>query len=140
MTKPSPRRILMAEDNPHDHYLLLEAFSTERLDVDVQCVSDGNQLLSRLRGLRNSADNAFHLVLLDVNLPCLSAEEVLSILRSEHKTVDVPIVVLSSMVPDQQKHRLAELGVHTILSKPLDLDEYLELAKTLDSIIQNATS
>lgn len=128
----------MAEDNPHDHYLLLEAFSTEQLDVDVQCVSDGNQLLSRLRGLRNSADNNFHLVLLDVNLPCLSAEEVLSILRSEQNTVDVPIVVLSSMVPDQQKHRLAELGVHTILSKPLDLDEYLELAKTLDSIIQDA--
>ena len=128
MTNPeTARRILLAEDNPHDQFLLEESFAAENLNVQIDSVSDGDQLIERLR----AAAGSYSVIVLDAHLPKRSAEEVLAVLQAEQGQLPVPVVVLTSLLPEAQKIRFQELGVRAILTKPLDLDEYLVLARTI---------
>jgi CheY-like chemotaxis protein len=128
-------RILLAEDNPQDVYLLKEAFEVENLDVELDCVSDGDELLTRL--LRIAADDGdkYDLVLLDSHLPRRDTEDVLVILQSQQKSLSVPVIVLTSLISEPDKVRLLDLGVNEVLSKPLDLNEYFSLVRQLNSVL-----
>jgi two-component system sensor histidine kinase/response regulator len=128
-------RILLAEDNPYDALLLKEAFRAENLEVELDCVTDGEQLLTRLLGLGRDGRSSYDLVVLDSHLPRRSAEDVLSILESQSKRISVPVVVLTSLISDQSKSRLLELGVSNVFSKPLELNEYFALVRQLNSIL-----
>ncbi len=77
----------------------------------------------------------YGLILLDAHLPRLSSEEVLSRLLAERVEVPVPILVISSLMAESQKRRFLELGARSILVKPLDLDEYIALARNLHSMM-----
>jgi DNA-binding response OmpR family regulator len=71
------------------------------------------------------------LILLELNLPRRTAEEVLQTLRTENVRLDLPVTVLSSPISNEQSANLRELGVQSILVKPVDLDGYFELARDL---------
>jgi CheY-like chemotaxis protein len=129
-------RILLAEDNPQDVFLLQEAFTNANLTVEIQSVNDGDELLKRLLREEPSAPPSIDLVLLDVRLPRRTAPEVLQMLRARRPHFDVPIVVLSSLISPQDRARFVELGTREVLSKPLDLEDYVGMAKTLYSFIR----
>jgi CheY-like chemotaxis protein len=65
------------------------------------------------------------LVLLDLHLPDIPGEEVLSQLRKEASCRDIPIVVLSADATPGQVDRLVAAGAHAYLTKPLDLKLFL---------------
>ena len=123
----------MAEDNPEDALLLEESFRAENLPVVIECVSDGEQLLNRLRQ-PGFALNHYSLIVLDAHLPRRSAEEVLATLHAGQGALHVPVVILSSMISDSQRDQFLQLGVAAVITKPLDLDEYIALARTLYAI------
>ena len=133
---PSPPRILLAEDNPQDVFLLKEAFSNERLNVELECVGNGDDLLDRLRLVAGGAPiHPVGLLLLDAHLPRRNAEEVLAVLREEKTVLEFPIVVLTTLISEPERIRLLGLGVREVLSKPLDLNEYYKLAQHLNSML-----
>jgi DNA-binding response OmpR family regulator len=128
-------RILLAEDNPQDVFLLKEAFEAEKLDVELDCVTDGDELLARLLGIAADDTNAYGLVLLDSHLPRRDTEDVLAILQEQQKSLSMPVIVLTSLISEQDKGRLLDLGVNEVLSKPLDLNEYFSLVRQLNSLL-----
>jgi two-component system, sensor histidine kinase and response regulator len=134
-TNPPNRRILLAEDNPQDVILLTEAFVAEKLDIDIDCVPDGDQLLARLAGLKGDGSGSYGMVLLDVHLPRRSAEEVLILLNAQQRRLGIPMIVLSTLISEQEKTKLLNLGVTDVLSKPFDLNEYFALARKLASFL-----
>jgi DNA-binding response OmpR family regulator len=131
-------RILLAEDNPQDVFLLKEAFEAEELDIKLDCVSDGDQLLTRLLALGGQDPNSYHLVLLDSHLPRRTAEDVLTIVNARQQRFDTPIIVLTNLISEQEKGRLVCLGVKEVFAKPLDLNEYASLVRQLNSILDGA--
>jgi CheY-like chemotaxis protein len=131
---PAPvRRILVAEDNPQDFFLLKEAFQGEALEVELDCLTDGDQLLERLLELADESSPSYGLVLLDAHLPRRTAEEVLKMLQLARKSLSIPVIVLTTLLSDKDKARLRNAGVSEVLSKPLDLTEYFSLAQHLNS-------
>jgi len=128
-------RILLAEDNPQDEFLLREALVNEGVKVELDCVQDGDELLKRLIQLDRDEAPCYGLVLLDAHLPRRNAGEVLSILSADNKSLNLPVVVLTTMLSEQDKAHLLALGVREVLSKPLDLNEYFSLARRLKSIL-----
>ena len=61
------------------------------------------------------------LILLDVNLPDISGSEVLRRLRSDARTADIPVVVVSAdATQDRVRHLLAS-GAAAYLTKPIDV-------------------
>ncbi|HEY3742738.1 MAG TPA: response regulator [Bryobacteraceae bacterium] len=130
--KARGRKILLAEDNPQDVFLLTEAFLTENIPVQIDCVEDGDQLLTLLTG---DGCGSYGLAVLDAHLPKRSAEEVLTLLGRQQKRPSMPLIILTTLASNQEKDRLMELGVKEILAKPFDLNEYFALAKKLGALL-----
>ena len=75
-------RILVAEDNPADIYLLREALSLAANDVDLLVVSDGEEALEYVQRQGRFQDAIVpDLVVLDLNLPKSDGSDVLRCIR-----------------------------------------------------------
>ncbi|HXC19511.1 MAG TPA: ATP-binding protein [Acidimicrobiales bacterium] len=84
-----------------------------------------------------------NLILLDVHLTDIHGFEVLERLQGDSRTIDIPVVVLSADATTWQRRRFRNAGVNEYLSKPLDLqqlldviDQYLGAGAASDAIAQ----
>jgi CheY-like chemotaxis protein len=66
------------------------------------------------------------LVLLDLHLPDIQGDEVLRRLRADPRTAEIPVVVVSADATRASNDRLRALGADAYLSKPIDVEEFLE--------------
>ena len=71
-------RILLAEDNPADVYLIEEALRENGVEFDMTVAEDGEQALTMLADPARQLD----VVLLDLNMPKRGGSEVLEKLRA----------------------------------------------------------
>ena len=89
--------ILLVEDNPGDIVLTRLAFEKAKMVNRLHVVTDGE---SALRFLRAEGEFAGRrrpdLVLLDLNLPGLSGQDVLEELKADPALKTIPVVVLTS--------------------------------------------
>ena len=67
------------------------------------------------------------LVLLDLNLPDIGGKEVLSRIRSDPATAEIPVVILTADATMGLKERLLTAGATAFLTKPFDLDQFFEV-------------
>lgn len=125
---------MLAEDNPHDRFLLEECFVSASIPVQIDWAADGQTALDRLLDGSQQAE-PYSLVILDANLPRKAAHTILEELQAAGRSAGAPVVVLSSMVTGQRKQNLLALGVHSVMKKPLDLAEYDQLALDLSAIM-----
>lgn len=77
------------------------------------------------------------LVLLDLHLPDAGGFDVLTTLKKDHATADVPVVILSADASTHLEERLMQAGAAQYLTKPLDIGEVLTL---LDDITAMRTT
>lgn len=72
-----------------------------------------------------------HLILLDIMLPDISGEQVLERLRSNGKTANTKVVVISGVLDESRVKRLANLGVGAFIEKPFSLRKMVDLVTTV---------
>jgi CheY-like chemotaxis protein len=65
------------------------------------------------------------LILLDLNFPDISGEEVLRRLKEDPRTRGIPVVVISADTARRQIEAMLEAGAHDYISKPLDVPSFL---------------
>lgn len=123
--------ILMVEDNPADVDLTLSAFAQARFTNKVHVARDGVEALDFLfcRGQFASrhADDAPHMILLDLNLPRLNGVEVLRRIKGETRTQDIPVVVLTASNRDRDITECRQLGANVYITKPVSLQRLCEV-------------
>jgi CheY-like chemotaxis protein len=117
MEQTAKRVVLCIEDN-RVNVALLRAILEVRSDLELITALQG-QLGIDLAGKHLPA-----LILLDLHLPDLSGQEVLSKLRSSPDTQDIPVIVTSADASPARIHELLEQGANAYLSKPLDIVEF----------------
>ena len=78
-------------------------------------------------GVELAREHRPELILLDLHLPDLAGEQVLRRLRSDARTADLPIVVVSADATPSSVERLRVIGANAYLTKPLDVDEFLRV-------------
>jgi CheY-like chemotaxis protein/anti-sigma regulatory factor (Ser/Thr protein kinase) len=71
-------------------------------------------------------------ILLDLHLPDVAGTEVLRRLKLDPRTRATPVIVISADATHSQMDVLSQLGAHAYLTKPLDVDRFLE---TLDGVL-----
>lgn len=108
-------KILIVEDDPNIHELLIDIFKTH---TTYQCTSvySGTEAMLMLK------QDAFDLMILDLILPGLSGEEVLVASRESHRG---GIIVLSAKTAIEDKVELLGLGADDYLTKPFHQAELL---------------
>jgi len=123
--------ILMVEDDPADIELTLQAFKQARFTNKVQVARDGVEALDFLfcRGqfAGRNAEDAPHMILLDLNLPRVNGVEVLRRIKSEKRTQDIPVVVLTASDRDRDIAECRQLGAKAYITKPVNIQRLCEV-------------
>ena len=125
------QRVLVIEDSKTDVFLILEALESAGVRADIDVVHDGQ---AALRFLDEEAQPA--LVLLDLNLPRYSGHEILRHIRSNLRTKDVAVLVVTSSALSQDREELTALGFEAYFQKPSDYEAFLKLGPLVKGLLE----
>ena len=128
----SLRRILLAEDSPHDAELTIEALADSHLANTVDLVRDGAEALDYLyrRGAYSDRENVNPTVLLlDLKMPKVDGLEVLRQIKCDPRLKTIPVVIMTSSREEQDLVLSYELGVNAYVVKPVEFGGFVEAVK-----------
>lgn len=114
------RTVLCIEDNP-SNIKLVETIFADRPEVTLLVATQGSL------GLELAREHRPALILLDVNLSDIPGEEVLRRLRSDARTADIAIVMVSADATPGQIRRLRRAGADDYLTKPFEIAQFLAI-------------
>ena len=116
----SGRSILLVEDSADDAALMVRAFRSEGLAVDVNVAFDGDEALARLLDSSRRLTAALPaVVLLDLKLPGIDGFEVLRRIRTDPATRHLPVVILTSSTEPGDLVRAYQMGANSYVRKPM---------------------
>jgi signal transduction histidine kinase/CheY-like chemotaxis protein len=116
-------KVLVAEDNPIN--VLVVRRVVEREGHEVVVVSNGKAAVEAFSA------GSFDLVLMDVQMPVLDGISATRQLRELPAGRTVPVVALTASVMPSDLERLREVGVRTVLPKPVDFAHLREVLATV---------
>jgi two-component system, chemotaxis family, response regulator Rcp1 len=119
-----PVLIFLAEDHFPDVALIKEALQHAGLNFEIDRAEDGALAIQSL--LARDAIGRPDVIIIDLNLPKKTGFDVLAALPRNPVLARVPVVVLTSSNSERDRVRAIELGATAFLSKPQDLQEFLE--------------
>ena len=124
--------ILLIEDNPADVELTRQCFLESRISNEIHAVADSDSTMAFLgrSGPYTTAPRP-DLVLLDLNLPGIDGREILAAIKRDPDLQTIPVVVLTTSDADDDILEAYRLQANSYLRKPVDLDEFIELANVL---------
>jgi two-component system, chemotaxis family, response regulator Rcp1 len=129
-----PVEILLVEDNPGDVRLTREALKEGKVNNNLYVANDGVEALRFLR-----REDEHHgavrpdLILLDLNLPRKDGREVLAEIKADPSLRLIPVVILTSSQAEQDIVRAYDLHANCYVSKPVDLDQFITVVKSIEN-------
>jgi len=115
-----PATLIYIEDNL-PNLTLVERILVHRPAIELVTATQGRLGLDLARQHRPD------MLLLDLNLPDISGEEILSELRADPKTRAIPIVIVTADASEGQERRLQSMGASGYLTKPFEVQELLQM-------------
>jgi class 3 adenylate cyclase len=119
----APARILVVDDTPANIKLLGDLLAAKGYAVST--APNGEEGLARIAAEKPD------LVLLDVMMPGISGYEVCKRIRADAATSLLPVVMCTSLDPQQERVKGIEAGADDFLSKPVNQAELFARVKSL---------
>jgi len=138
MKSQSPLKILLAEDNSGDVFLVRRALQKHQIEFNLTLIEDGEAALRYLDTL-DSGDprDCPDLILLDLNLPRCSGSQVLETLKSSPTCREAPVIVLTSSDSPHDRAKVARLGAARFFCKPTDLAGFMALGQVVRDVMSS---
>ena len=133
-TDAAPIEVLLVEDSPGDVRLTREAFKDAKVHISLHVACDGIEALAFLNREGQYADAPRpDMILLDLNLPRKDGRQVLEEIKATPALMTIPIVILTTSNSEEDVLRSYRLHANCYISKPVDLDGFLTVVKSIDS-------
>ena len=121
---PSQLNVLVAEDDSVNRMAVTHML--QKAGCRVEAVENGALALERLRAGR------FDAVLMDVQMPVMDGMEATRAIREGRagaETAGVPVVALTAYAMADDRERFLEAGMDAYLSKPVDMNEMIDILR-----------
>jgi two-component system, chemotaxis family, response regulator Rcp1 len=124
--------VLLVEDSPGDVRLTREAFQDANASVRLHVASDGVEAMAFLRQEGDHVEAPRpDFILLDLNLPKMDGREVLAHIKENQSFKTIPTVILTTSDAEADIVRSYQLQANAYLSKPVQLDAFESLVKSI---------
>ncbi len=125
--------ILLVEDDVDDVELTQAALARERVLVNLRVVGDGVDAMAYLRREDPFIEVAEpDLVLLDLNLPRMSGQEVLVEMKGDDELKHIPVVILTTSEDERDVLESYQNHANCYVTKPLGLEEFGEIVRSIE--------
>jgi CheY-like chemotaxis protein len=130
---PLAIEILLVEDNPGDVRLTRELLRGAKILNRVTVAGDGEEAMALLRGTGETRAFRPDLILLDLNLPRKSGQEVLAEVKQDETLRTIPVIVLTTSNAELDVLRSYRLHANGYIVKPVDLHRFVEIVHAIDA-------
>jgi len=137
---PAPRRpqILVIEDNKADVFLIRKAIAAAKVDADLNFLQDGRAATDFFDAADNEKAACPDLVLLDLNLPKKSGDDVLKHLRNSKKCRCALVLVVTSSDSQRDREAVAALSVAGYFRKPSEYADFMKLGPIVKALLERS--
>ncbi|MCZ6581157.1 MAG: response regulator [Nitrospirae bacterium] len=136
-TASKPLTVLMADDDPEDCLLTLEAWDECGVGNSLQFVQDGTELMDYLYHRGTYTDPATSprpdLIILDLKMPKKDGHTVLKEIKADPQLKGIPIVVFTTSQSDEDTSRTFNFGANAALTKPDSIRGYRAVMQALNN-------
>ncbi len=122
IAKPPPV-IAVKDEDGDDCVILAQAFEQCLQDKLIRCFEKDEELLDYLDS--NGAD----LIVLGLHLPWESTFDIIASIKSNSQLRRIPLIVIIGPMPDAIITRFYDLGVNTVIGRPVLWDELVDVLK-----------
>jgi len=125
-------KVFLADDDEDDRILFADALSETGLQIKLEEIKDGNELMRKL--LKEDAALP-DIIFLDLNMPSKTGLECLAEIRSRKDLVDIVIIIYSTSANNKDIEETFYRGASLYIQKPIrfsDLKETLHKVFDLD--------
>jgi len=120
--------ILIVEDSPTMRQLI--SFALKRIrGVRIVEAGDG------VDGLKKISAEKFDMIFTDINMPVMDGLKLISLVREDATHKGIPIVVITTEGAQEDRQRALALGADDYITKPIQPNRILEVAKQLLKIV-----
>jgi len=120
-------KVLIVEDSPTMRQLV--SFALKRLH-GISIVEANNGV----DGLRKLTSEPFDLVFTDINMPVMDGLKLVSLVRSDPATKDIPIVIITTEGAQEDRDRALALGANDYITKPIQPNRILDVTRSILNI------
>ena len=113
-----PCEVILLDDDEEDYFFLKKAFQAHSDQITLQHLTDPATLIASLQ----SAQTLPSLILLDMHMRGKDGFEILLELKQDPHLRDVPVVVWSGSLADQQVNQCYQAGASSVVIKSADQD------------------
>ena len=118
-----PARVLVVEDSAVIQRLIAVCLRSSGVEVETRC--DGPT------GLQAALENPPDLLILDVGLPKMDGWQVLDRIRSDMRTRNLKVLVLTAHAQEETRERADRGGADAFVTKPFRPDDLRRVAEGL---------
>ena len=132
--------LLLVEDSPADVYLVREAMRREGLKVHWDIADDGEWAIRMIDEVdSNISIPCPDVLLLDLNVPRCTGDQVLERIRKSPRLAQTPVVIMTSSESAADRDRLMKLGATEYFRKPSNLREFMKLGRLVRELHERNT-
>jgi CheY-like chemotaxis protein len=133
-------KLLIAEDNEADLYLIRHSLALAGLDYEAQTAINGEKALAIVDAIAAQPGAVLDGIILDLNLTTHSGLDLLRRVRSLPSLEHTCVVILTSSDSPLDRQQASDLGADAYFRKPIDLDRFMELGTLIAHCLEHRES
>ena len=130
LIKDRPIKVMVVEDTEAEEFVIIKALQAADVEAEISVARDGVQA-QQLLGQSVAQGNKPDLILMDLNIPKISGNELLKQFRNHSVYCSIPVVVLTNSQNPQEMEMAYRNGACGYIIKSFDLDEFSSHIQTI---------